>query len=213
LERALIQFDPPNDRELRFHFTLDDSEAAATNQFQYFTRVFQQDGDGTRFAQVELLMNDHLIETADLTVGDTLISTEFSASDVFAGVGENTLTLRLTGGTAQWMSFDYHQMRILEVHEPGDTDYDCDVDFTDFNNLANNYTGSLDPGTGGKLWEQGDFDGDADVDFADFNELANHYTGPGSGCKGTPEPSAIALLSMGAIGLAPYALRRRTAKA
>ena len=46
------------------------------------------------------------------------------------------------------------------------------MDFNDFNDLANNYTGSLTPGTGGKTWVQGDFDGDGDVDFADFNDLA-----------------------------------------
>jgi hypothetical protein len=83
----------------------------------------------------------------------------------------------------------------------GDTDFDCDVDFTDFNNLANNYTGSLDPGTGGKLWKEGDFDGDGDVDFVDFNELANHYTGPGDGCKGLPEPSTLILLAIAALSI------------
>jgi hypothetical protein len=82
---------------------------------------------------------------------------------------------------------------------PGDTDRDCDVDFTDFNHLVDNYTGPLDPGTGDKLWEHGDFDGDEDVDFGDFNTLANYYTGPGDGCKGVPEPSALALLMIGAV--------------
>jgi hypothetical protein len=62
--------------------------------------------------------------------------------------------------------------------KPGDTDGDRDVDFTDFNNLANGYTGV---GGSGKVWTQGDFDADGDVDFADFNKLANNYTGPITG--------------------------------
>jgi hypothetical protein len=80
------------------------------------------------------------------------------------------------------------------------------VDFSDFNNLANNYTGTLAPGIGGKEWHNGDFDGDGDVDFADFNELANHYTGAGvdytAGKAAVPEPSTwLMLLSLGMAAL------------
>jgi hypothetical protein len=58
----------------------------------------------------------------------------------------------------------------------GDTDGDRDVDFSDFGNLANMYTGT---GASGRVWTDGDFDGDGDVDFSDFNWLANYYTGSG----------------------------------
>jgi hypothetical protein len=88
----------------------------------------------------------------------------------------------------------------------GDTDYDNDVDFGDFNTLANNYTGT---NGAGKSWWHGDFNGDGDVDFSDFNDLANHYTGPLDGGKAVPEPSTLALLSIGAMGLLARALRRR----
>jgi hypothetical protein len=80
----------------------------------------------------------------------------------------------------------------------GDTDGDRHVDFTDFNDLANNYTG---PGGSGKDWTQGDFDGDGDVDFSDFNDLANNYTGPvigyskGKSGDGLSEEQRAGLLS------------------
>ncbi|OHB70410.1 MAG: hypothetical protein A2V70_16730 [Planctomycetes bacterium RBG_13_63_9] len=91
---------------------------------------------------------------------------------------------------------------------PGDTDFDGDVDFADFNNLANNYTGTLDPATGGKRWWEGDFNGDGDVDFADFNDLANHYTGALK-MANVPEPSTLVLIAAGGVALLAYPWRRR----
>jgi hypothetical protein len=74
--------------------------------------------------------------------------------------------------------FEQVDMTVFQAKE-GDTNGNRDVAFADFNDLANNYTGSLAPGVGGKDWTQGDFDLDGDVDFPDFNELANNYTGTG----------------------------------
>ena len=103
------------------------------------------------------------------------------------------------------------QIAVFQAKE-GDTDGDRDVDFADFNDLANNYTGSLDPGTGGKDWLQGDFDLDGDVDFADFNELANNYTGTNNYyvAKGgvVPEPGTLTLLVCGGLGLVLLGIRR-----
>jgi hypothetical protein len=82
----------------------------------------------------------------------------------------------------------------------GDLDGDRDVDFADFAVLANNYTGTLPPGTGGMDWTQGDIDGDEDVDFTDFNILANNYTPggyKGGGERGGLDKSAVAMLGVG----------------
>jgi hypothetical protein len=82
----------------------------------------------------------------------------------------------------------------------GDCDGDRDVDFADFGNLANNYTGTMDPGVGGKDWREGDFDADQDVDFTDFGQLANNYTGtdveyaPGDKADALDVPPEIELL-------------------
>jgi len=108
-----------------------------------------------------------------------------------------------------WDAMPDNTLTILELIL-GDTDYDCDIDFADFNNLANNYTGSLDPGMGGKDWRQGDFDGDGDGDFKDFNDLANHYTGPLDG-KAVPEPSTLTLLAIGTLAITVGWCRRKRA--
>ncbi|OHB71602.1 MAG: hypothetical protein A2V70_14625 [Planctomycetes bacterium RBG_13_63_9] len=92
---------------------------------------------------------------------------------------------------------------------PGDTDFDGDVDFGDFNALANHYTGS---GGKGMRWVVGDFDGDGDVDFADFNVLANHYTGAKQPpvTPHSPEPSTFVIWSLlAALGMTVGRWRRR----
>jgi hypothetical protein len=79
---------------------------------------------------------------------------------------------------------DDYVLNDILVARRGDADLDADVDFTDFNELANDYTG---PGGTGKDWARGDFDGDGDVDFTDFNYLANNYTGPAGYLEGKGE--------------------------
>jgi hypothetical protein len=88
----------------------------------------------------------------------------------------------------------------------GDADLDDDVDFVDFNALADNYTGV---GGSGMAWCHGDFDFDGDVDFTDFNHIANNYTGSLGGSKAVPEPSALALLCVAVVAFLPRVLRRR----
>jgi hypothetical protein len=113
------------------------------------------------------------------------------------------------GGATMGLAVTYQPDDVIvTVATLGDADLDLDVDFDDFNDLANNYTGPLSPGIGGKEWGLGDFDGDGDVDFTDFNYLANNYTGPLGGAKAVPEPCTFILLGMGAVGLLAYAGRK-----
>ena len=90
---------------------------------------------------------------------------------------------------------------------PGDTDLDHDIDITDFNALASNFSPELE--RDGIYWyafktvRQGDFNGDWRIDVTDFNTLADNFAPSGypgpfdeSGVSDVPEPSAILLASL-----------------
>lgn len=118
LERALIAFDPPNDRHLRFHFPLTETEAASNTTFRYFTSAFQQDGAGSKSALLELRFNGELADTFSLSEAESYLSIEFSANQVTAQPGPNVLSLSLIGGDARWTNFDFHRLDIRMVPEP-----------------------------------------------------------------------------------------------
>jgi hypothetical protein len=60
---------------------------------------------------------------------------------------------------------------------PGDLDQDLDVDTLDLLTFLANFTGSLEPGTGGRSFLEGDLDGDADIDTGDLLALIAAWTG------------------------------------
>jgi hypothetical protein len=88
------------------------------------------------------------------------------------------------------------------VVQPGDTNFDGVVNFTDLLTLAQHY------GSTSAEWETGDFTGDRVVGFGDLLLLAQHYghTG-GAGLSAVPDPMCGASLVVFAIGIA--ARRRR----
>ena len=87
----------------------------------------------------------------------------------------------------------------------GDADGNRTVDITDFNTLAGSF------GNTGVDWTDADFDANDVVDITDFNTLAGNfgpYGGPGDGPGQVPEPSAVVLLTFGAMMVSLSALRR-----
>lgn len=118
LERAVIRFDPPNDTELRFHFNLTPDQADGLTEFRYLTSVFQQDGQGGKAVELELLFNGVPVTTDLLSEGDVYTSVNFLAEDVGAQPGANVFTVRQIGGDANWTNFDYHRLDVRLVPGP-----------------------------------------------------------------------------------------------
>jgi hypothetical protein len=150
------------------------------------------------------LMNGTLVTFLIDTVGVPLGVYDLSLTNTYEGPTEllylsegKDVTVDIIDGT-------------ITVALAGDATLDGYVDFSDFVRLFNNWTGTLPPGTGGKVWGQGDFTHDGAVDFSDFTKLFNNWTG--SGPKGqtgaVPEPASAALL-LGLLAVVPFVLWRR----
>ena len=101
----------------------------------------------------------------------------------------------------------------------GDANLDVDVDVWDFDGSGDAQVLSSNMGMAtGAVWGDGDFNGDGDVDVWDFDGSgdaqllsSNMGTAHDVGATVVPEPSTLALLAMGAMGLAYGWRRRRTA--
>ena len=115
------------------------------------------------------------------------------------GFGDSTPTL-----ICEECAWDVDSVADDEWMRPGDTDLDHDIDITDFNALATNFSPELEragfEGYAFKTVRQGGFNGDWRIDVTDFNVLADNfapsgYAGPFDGMTVTdvPEPSALAL--------------------
>ena len=95
----------------------------------------------------------------------------------------------------------------------GDTDFDKDVDITDFNKLATSFD-PLGDNSATNDWTTADFDEDGDVDITDFNSLATNFApmgyGGGDGPGQVPEPASFILLAAGCMALLLYGMQRRT---
>ena len=79
----------------------------------------------------------------------------------------------------------------------GDTEFDRDVDITDFNVLASHFDPTGDGGpVNGPFWNEGNFDGDGDTDITDFNLLVANFAPSGYAMSAIPEPSTMLLASL-----------------
>jgi hypothetical protein len=172
LERAVIHFDPPNDDTLRFHFNLTEEQVVGTNSFRYSTAIYQQDGQGAKSVQLEVLFNDVSVDAASVSEWDHYTSTQFTAAVVNAVAGANVLTVRQIGGDAQWSNFDFHRLELKIIPVLGDWDGDGDVDLDDFAEFSGCLSGPRQA-SGFEIpsvdcLDAFDSDVDDDVDLADF---------------------------------------------
>jgi probable HAF family extracellular repeat protein len=125
----------------------------------------------------------------------------FSTSAYAYGIDDNGEI----AGYAKNPAGDY-QGYILKPAIPGDANLDGKVDINDLTVVLTNY------GKTAMAWSQGCMDGDP-TGTVDINDLTIVLTNYGKTAAlsfaAVPEPSAIAILLAGAIGLLAYAWRRR----
>lgn len=180
LERAVIRFNPPNDDTLRFHFNLTAQQAVGTNAFRYSTAIFQQDGQGGKSAQLEVLFNDLVVDGTFISEGDQYTSVQFSAGAAGAVAGANVLTVRQVGGDALWSNFDFHRLEVKIIPLPGDWDGDGDADLDDFAEYPGCFSGpGQAPGfvlPSAQCLGAFDLDHDEDVDAHDFGDFQHVFS-------------------------------------
>jgi probable HAF family extracellular repeat protein len=93
---------------------------------------------------------------------------------------------------------------------PGDASLDGTVNGADLNTVLSNYNKTVTQDVNG--WMMGDFNGDGTVNGTDLNAVLSNYNQSNhvdTAGAAVPEPSALALLVVGAISLLAYVRRRR----
>jgi hypothetical protein len=103
---------------------------------------------------------------------------------------------------------DYNVQVLGTALHPGDANGDNRVDINDLTIVLANYNQT------GMTWAQGDFNGDGRVDINDLTVVLANYGGSygaASRPAAVPEPSALALLAAGLVGLFAVAWRKRRA--
>ncbi len=129
----------------------------------------------------------------DLFGQGNLVTGVSAAGSVYDLTGDGTLN---GDDVAAWLSDAATENGQASAYISSDVDLDRDIDLTDFNTLATNFS----PGSSAGLFSTGDGDGDGDVDLSDYNTLAGSFTPTGyGGAAAVPEPVSLVLLSLGGL--------------
>ena len=129
----------------------------------------------------------------DLFGQGNLVTGVSAAGSVYDLTGDDTLN---GDDVAAWLSDAATENGQASAYMSSDIDLDRDVDLTDFNGLAVNFS----PGSSAGLFSTGDSDGDGDVDLSDYNALAGSFDPTGyGGAVAVPEPVSLILLSVGGV--------------
>jgi len=137
------------------------------------------------------------------------INQMFQAGNLVTGVTTHGDTDRLdlvdndtldAADISEWLSQAATANGHGSPYRRGDTEFDRDVDITDFNALASHFdpTG-VEDSLNGPFWNEGNFDGDGDTDITDFNLLAANFAPDGYNSSAIPEPSTMLLASLALI--------------
>ena len=96
---------------------------------------------------------------------------------------------------------------IINPQLPGDANLDGKVDINDLTIVLAHYNQT------GTTWTEGEFTGDGTVDINDLTIVLAHYGDTAGSAAGpaaaVPEPSAVVLIGIGALGLLGLVCRRR----
>jgi hypothetical protein len=162
----------------------------------YFGNAIGETGTGNSYPYALVGVSDRVLTQAH--VGESATVTDPCDINRDGAISATDVDIINANGTTTLNALRYITVPAgvsLNIPGPGDTNNDGSVNGTDLNTVLSNYNLS------GMDWAHGDVNSDGTVDGADLNIVLSCYNQSYGGMAAVPEPSALALLGLGAIGL------------